>query len=209
MPTRNTCVADLELLGGHPSLDLANTMSPRTGHRPRDHLVRFADLVAWAARVGVVEPGEAEILREQAARSPVAAAETLAAAKDLREAIYGTFAAIADGRDAPEDAFSRLRHHVRRAQGRRDIVPLPSGGAAWRWDADATDLDRILWPLALGAADLLTDPERLGRIRECRGENCGWLFLDATKNRSRRWCSPRDCGNLDKVYRYRRRLRGA
>jgi len=63
-----------------------------------------------------------------------------------------------------------------------------------------------LWPLSRSAAELLTSAD-LAFIRECQGEDCGWLFLDTSRNRTRRWCDMRDCGNLAKVRRFRRRRR--
>jgi predicted RNA-binding Zn ribbon-like protein len=74
----------------------------------------------------------------------------------------------------------------------------------WQWDEDATDLDRVLWPIAQSAAELLTSPE-LARVRECAKEHCNWLFVDRSKNRSRRWCDMQECGNVAKVRRYRSR----
>ena len=62
----------------------------------------------------------------------------------------------------------------------------------------------MLWPVARSAADLLTSDD-LGRVRECAGERCNWLFIDRSKNHSRRWCDMQDCGNVAKVRRYRSR----
>jgi predicted RNA-binding Zn ribbon-like protein len=64
----------------------------------------------------------------------------------------------------------------------------------------------MLWPVVRSAAELLTSDE-LGRVRECAADNCAWLFLDRSKNRSRRWCDMAVCGNRDKVRRFRQRSR--
>ncbi len=86
---------------------------------------------------------------------------------------------------------------------------MPAGGGfAWEWDAGGDVLARPLWALARSAADLLTSP-RLSRVRECPGEDgCGWLFLDTSKNGSRRWCSMQGCGSRAKARRYAGRRRG-
>jgi predicted RNA-binding Zn ribbon-like protein len=92
--------------------------------------------------------------------------------------------------------LGRARAHERLTSGMR--------GIAWTWNAGGRDLDRILWPTVRSAADLLTSDE-LKRLRQCDGEDCRWLFLDTSKNRSRRWCEMADCGNRAKVRRFRRR----
>ena len=67
-------------------------------------------------------------------------------------------------------------------------------------------MEWVLWPIVQSAADLLTT-ESLDRVRLCKAEDCGCLFVDASKNRSRRWCAMSDCGNRAKVRRHRQRLR--
>jgi predicted RNA-binding Zn ribbon-like protein len=74
----------------------------------------------------------------------------------------------------------------------------------WTWAEGGDKLDQILWPVVRSAAEALTSGE-LERIRMCAGEHCGWLFIDRSKNRSRRWCDMQECGNVAKVRRYRRR----
>ena len=75
----------------------------------------------------------------------------------------------------------------------------------WTW-TDEDVLDRMLWPVVRSSAELLVEGD-LTRVRQCHGEQCGWLFVDMTKNRSRRWCDMGDCGNLAKVRRFRSRHR--
>lgn len=79
-------------------------------------------------------------------------------------------------------------------------------GFAWTWPEEAADLARPLWPVARSAAELLTSPD-LGRVHECLGDNCGWLFLDTSRNRRRTWCSMEGCGNRAKARRHYARRR--
>jgi predicted RNA-binding Zn ribbon-like protein len=75
-------------------------------------------------------------------------------------------------------------------------------GFAWTWpDEEELDLARLLWPVARSAAELLTSPDRQ-LVRECLGDNCGWLFLDTSKNHRRTWCSMQGCGNRAKARRH-------
>ncbi|MFN3981880.1 MAG: CGNR zinc finger domain-containing protein, partial [Caldilinea sp.] len=74
----------------------------------------------------------------------------------------------------------------------------------WGWQQDAGDLACVLWPIVWSAAELLTTGD-LARVRMCQHEHCGWIFIDRSKNRSRRWCDMTECGNVEKVRRYRRK----
>ena len=200
-------VMDLDLLAGSPSLDFANTVCARGDAIPRDMLGTYADLLAWCRRAGTLPSAEMDQFLRRATRFPAIAARRLAEAKRLREAVHAAFSAHAAGDDIPLQAFDCIRRHVRRAASRRTLAPAPDGGVGWAWESVIGHLDRPHWPLALDAACLLTDPERLHRIRVCAGPHCGWLFHDTTKNGSRRWCSAQDCGNRAKVRAYRQRQR--
>src|SRR5919112_4603831 len=82
-------------------------------------------------------------------------------------------------------------------------------GYSWGWEpwtGEGPPLGAPLWPIARSAAELLVSPWR-ERVRECPGEHCGWLFLDLTKNGSRRWCEMEVCGSRAKMQRYRDRQR--
>jgi predicted RNA-binding Zn ribbon-like protein len=79
-----------------------------------------------------------------------------------------------------------------------------AGGYDWVWDGRGDDLASPLWPILRSAADLLASPD-LARVRECDGEDCTWLFLDYSRNRSRRWCSMASCGNRAKARRHYQR----
>jgi predicted RNA-binding Zn ribbon-like protein len=123
-----------------------------------------------------------------------------------RETIYRIFAAIAQGR-SPAAADLADLHAARLAALGAARLTWRRGEAELSWPAPEHDLLRPVYPLALLAGDLLTSPD-LARLKQCGRHPCGWLFLDRTKNRSRRWCSSAECGNLTRVQRYRARRRG-
>jgi len=81
-------------------------------------------------------------------------------------------------------------------------------GFKWEWIGREASLDRMLWSIAHSGAEFLIKGD-LSRLRECGGEECGWLFEDTSRNRSRQWCHMQDCGNLAKVRRFRTRLRSS
>ncbi|HEX2091777.1 MAG TPA: CGNR zinc finger domain-containing protein, partial [Longimicrobiaceae bacterium] len=125
-------------------------------------------------------------------------------AVELREAIYGIFSTLAGGGEAPQEELEILNRELSRAMSRARITAA-GGQCDWAWQ-DTGELDRVLWPVARSAAQLLTSEDRV-RVKECAGDDCGWLYLDTSKNRSRRWCDMKDCGNRAKVRRHYHRHR--
>jgi predicted RNA-binding Zn ribbon-like protein len=204
---------DLSLVGGRPALDFVNTEG---GNRngPPERLGSYADLVAWSAYAGVVDEAVAKRLRAAGARAPGKAAAVFARAVDLREALYRIFGAVMDGAPVADEDRGVLDSELTAALGHRHLEPDSTGGASvpawvWRFDEgdDAAHLALPLWLLVTDAADLLGS-DRLDRVKECGGEDCTWLFLDESRNHSRRWCEMGECGNRAKARRYRRRHGG-
>ncbi|MGH9163294.1 MAG: CGNR zinc finger domain-containing protein [Vicinamibacteraceae bacterium] len=194
---------EFELTAGERCLDFANTV---TGpDRRRDLLPDYDALVAWSQRAGLVAPREAGLLRRGGARAPRTACAVLVRARRLRELVFRVFASVAVRRQvAPEDldelaAFVAAASRHRRLTGAVDHFE-------WRWTRDAPALDRMLWPIAQSAADLLTS-EHVSSVRECAAPTCAWLFLDQSRNQTRRWCDMKVCGNRAKVRRFHQRAR--
>jgi predicted RNA-binding Zn ribbon-like protein len=197
-------IAVLELHGGHLALDFANTLEgPRDGHG-EDLLRAPIDLAAWAHRAGALDEVAAARLGLNAARHPRRAAAALTRARTLRELVYGTFAPIAAGGHPDPDALARLHHAHLETLTHGRLEPARGVAApafAWRWDSDAA-LDRALWPVIVAAVDLLRSHD-LGLLKAC--PDCRLLFLDRSRNHSRRWCSMAGCGSRAKMRRYRSR----
>ena len=99
-----------------------------------------------------------------------------------------------------KQALDALNEEVSNALAHGRLAPTGEG-FGWIWPGFADEPESLLWPVAKSAADLLTS-ERLARVRECAGGTCGWLFIDTSKNHSRRWCDMRDCGNVAKAKRH-------
>ena len=194
----------MDLIGGLVCLDFANTVGPRRSRPGRssvDHLGEFADLVDWSERAGTIGDNRARLLRRRAERNPVEAAEALARAVALREAIHTVFAAIADGDDPPAGALADVQRAYAEAMANAELVPTAEG-LGWSWAANA-DLGCLVRPIARSAAEAALTAD-FGRIRRCPGHegSCGWLFYDTSKNGLRRWCSMRACGSWEKNRRH-------
>ncbi|MGD8793261.1 MAG: ABATE domain-containing protein [Anaerolineae bacterium] len=195
----------LALLGGRTSLDFANTVDWHASDEPVEYLTSYAALLAWGQHTGILEERQVERLLEEAGRRPREAAAMHERAVVLREAIYRIFAAISSGSAAADDDLAVLNAELSRTLACSRIVPS-GGGYTWDWIGQEAALDRVLWPVVRDAADLLTS-EDLARVGQCADDRCGWLFLDTSRNHSRRWCSMEDCGNRAKARRYYRRSR--
>jgi predicted RNA-binding Zn ribbon-like protein len=195
----------LPLAGGVLCLDFTNTASGRGTDHHIEHLRCFDHLLAWAGHVGLADQEQRQRLQAAAARLPRRAQQVVEQAHRLREAIYDLFrAAIAVG-EPPARALAELNLTLARGMAAAVIAPT-SDGFVWDWPDRGTTPEGLLWPIARSAAELLTGP-RLGRVKPCPGHNCGWLFLDQTRNGGRRWCEMEVCGSRAKMRRYHQRRR--
>ncbi|GIK87491.1 MAG: hypothetical protein BroJett026_29720 [Betaproteobacteria bacterium] len=198
-----------ETAPGQPlCVSLCNTRHWRNSAAPKEVLTGYDKVVDWAVATAICTPAEGERLAGEAAAHPhVAAAEwrrTLA----LREAIAAVLAAHARHRAVPADAqaevdtaFREAMAHLALSVADRRLVPsVPDGREG---------LEAPRWQAALSAVALLVSPAR-ARVRECADDRgCGWLFVDTTRNGSRRFCFGNECANRARQARYRARHRHA
>lgn len=189
-------------------LDFANSVDDRTTGHVVDHLASYAHLVRWSWHAWILTDAERDQLLAAGEGDPVEAAPIFARAIELREAIYRVFAANAAG-DAPsQDDLATIQHaHLTALSHAR----LLRQGGHYEWIGnDEPALDRMLWPIAMSAVELLTS-DRLARVKQCPGcDDCAWLFLDTSKNGTRRWCTMDGCGSRAKMRRqYARRKEAA
>jgi predicted RNA-binding Zn ribbon-like protein len=196
-----------DLSGGAPCLDFANTVSWRKAPQQlNDHLRNYGDLVAFAEQSTMLSAQQAGRLRAQARSRGSAAQRTWQKAIAYRETLYHTFTALAGGKlPAPND-LQKVNDFAVDALGHRRLGRA-DGRYRWEWQWNEDPLGSILWPVAQSAADLLIAPE-LTEVRMCEAPDCAWLFLDHSRNRSRRWCDMKVCGNRQKARRHYRRAHG-
>jgi len=207
----------MKFIGGSLCLDFVNTVAARAGvgratrsralggSIGRDKLADYRDLVLWSRLAGLLSEHEAEVLAKRARASPSEAAAVFSRGRKLREAIYRIFRSALEGVRPASSDMELLNRELSRTRAAEHLVARKQG-FAWESHDSADALDRMLGPVARSAAELLTSAA-LEDTRECGGEECGWLFLDTSRGRKRRWCDMRDCGNLAKVRRFRERRR--
>jgi len=187
-------------LGGDSSIDFVNTVDDRLGEAPVDRLTTYETLLEWLEGAKLARKRTIASLRDAAAEDPARAERALRSARRLRRALYRTFLAAASG-GSPDDADLRTITTLGRAAATRTGL-RPSGETfTWTLDEEGTlDLAWPIWKIAELAVRLLTS-DALAHVRQCADPTCGWLFLDRSRNHSRRWCDMRSCGNRAKARR--------
>ena len=206
MPHAHESEADypFDLSGGILCLDFVNTISRRkVAERSIDHLGSYDDLVAFAEQSKVLPPLQADQLRAQAKGHSREADGTLRKAISYREDLYRALSVLAEGKPAASGDVQAISDFAIDALSHRRLS-RSDGHYRWEWDWNKKPLASILWPIAKSAADLLTSSD-LAKVRMCEADDCAWLFLDKSRNRSRRWCDMKVCGNREKARRHYRR----
>jgi predicted RNA-binding Zn ribbon-like protein len=188
---RPPTAAVMRLDGGHPALELVNTIYGQVdGPVEADVLATPEDLVTLARRLGLAGP--------DTPASPAALADVRA----LRDAVDDLLRARLANRPAPRRALAELEAAVRAAV---EAARLGPGDHALAWSWPPGDARSPVHRFAHAALELLTNEAELARLHQCAG--CRWLFLDHSRGAGRRWCSMADCGTEAKKRRYVQRRR--
>lgn len=201
-----------KFVGGRLCLDFINSVGGRLQQKVKglmvfsireERLGGYEELVGWSREAGSLKEADAKRLILLGNQLPREAKSTFGRAMALRESLFRIFNHAIWGWEPPEPDIKALNHECALARGRQSLIYSDSK-FTWELEADNEAIDCMIWPIALSAAELLSS-EELSRVRQCPGADCGWLFLDTSKNHSRQWCDMKDCGNLAKVRRYRER----
>lgn len=195
----------LDLLGGRLCLDFVNTVDWRGREAPQELLNSYQDLLLWARHTGILSRREAKLLSEKADGMPREARAVAEKARRLREVLFRLFSSYAEGIAVSTEDLSAFNNALSRTMAKSRIVEIEDG---FLWDiiGRKDDLDWILNPVIRSAAELLIARD-IERVKSCADRECGWLFLDVSRNRSRRWCDMSDCGNRAKASRFYKKKR--
>ena len=192
-----------KFVAGSLGLDFLNTVGGWIpSGRKRDYsdyilaekLETYRDLVEWARLAGILSPSEAHT---------IALCENNAVLKRavaLRASLYRTAKSLFEGWPPPQADLDRLNQEIATAEAHRRLT-FSHGKLIRTWDEPKAP-DHMLWSVVESAAKLLTSQEAAS-VRQCPGSECGWFFLDTSRNRARRWCQMQICGNRAKVKRFR------
>lgn len=185
-------------------LDFANTVDWHASPEPQDRLAGYSDLLAWGEAAGELSASRVKKLGQLSRQGPDEAQAAFKKSVRLREAIYRIFSSLATDNQASTKDIVILNEVLGESLAHLRVTPS-SISFMWEWDDESEALDQVLWPVARSAAELLTS-ETLDRVRQCADDRgCGYLFVDMSRNRSRRWCSMESCGNRAKARRHYRR----
>lgn len=188
-------------------LDFANTVDWHASAHPIELLHHYRDLIQWCLQHEILSNNRAEALQGHAERIPELADQIYREALVLREAIYAVFSAYVHLKPVDEADLVILNRAIGESFNNLRIC-RGEVGFVWDWVEDESQAESLLWPIIHSAASLLTTPHLLERVGQCADERgCGWLFLDLSKNHSRRWCDIKDCGNVAKQRRHYRKGR--
>lgn len=176
-------------IAGHLALDFCNTAGEHRAARPDELLRDWESFLRWATQVGLIgPPSYFELMRHP---------EPLDQIILLREAIYRIGLAVAGAGRTSRADLDIIR---RCANVPRPEIALNGNTGQWR-PAPSHASKQICGLLAAEALSLFCSP-RAARIGVCEGGNCGWLFLDESRGKKRRWCDMNDCGSRAKARRY-------
>jgi predicted RNA-binding Zn ribbon-like protein len=190
-------------VGGDPAIDLVNTVDWTSRGLMEDRLSDYERLAQWAEGAGLVVPRLAAHFRREASARPDAAAKAVREAIRVRWVLRQLFAALARGESlarlpATDDLNALLTQSLSHLQLAGMPHPTEDGAALqWSWRDAASRLDSLIWPVVRSAAELLVSDEA-SRVHECGGVDCGWMYVDRSRNGLRRWCEMESCGTREK-----------
>ena len=188
-----------DLVGGDLAVDFVNTVTARDSE-PSDWVDGYGALIGWARLTGGFSKKELAQLDELARREPAKALAALGRCKALREALCSVLYAIIEGR-APKAPDLATVDDVRLAAAKAAKLVAKDGRLRTEWSVERSGLDLMAYVVVVHAIELLKDA-RLDRLRLCDGSDCGWVFIDTSKNGRRRWCDMATCGNTAKARRH-------
>jgi len=194
-------------IGGALCLDFTNTVSNHRATHPGEKLGSFQDLITWCRQAGILDESASVEMLRQGTMVPAQGERLLHVAVHFRDALYRAFCDVSEERQPSKSDLDVINSLLARTP-----ITLQIGAERERLVCFRTgctlDEARLLGPVAWSAAELLGSGDSLTKVRQCAGDECGWLFLDLTKNHSRRWCDMNDCGSRAKAKRYYRKKTG-
>jgi predicted RNA-binding Zn ribbon-like protein len=177
-------------------LEFSNT----AGINMSEQLPDYQALLDWALNMGILNDLQAETQRQWSLAHPAKAGAIHKRAHKLRNAVFGLFAALNAKEPVAQKDMEALNSELAAALGSMQVQRTPDG-FIYTWPQCGQAPDYILWQVARSASELLVSKDH-ARVKVCASERCNWLFFDTSKNRSRRWCDMKVCGNREKARRH-------
>jgi predicted RNA-binding Zn ribbon-like protein len=196
----HTATPPFQLVAGHSVLDLVNTLDWRFRETGAEELLKeYEDLLRFGEESNMLSIRQARHLRRTVnARSGT---RILQSARELREALAQVFYEILEQRSPSATSLETLQSFFQQSRDRQKLR-WNNPTIDWSWSGNEDEPALPLWILSAAASDLITS-ETMQRLRACDSPECRWLFLDTSKNHTRRWCDMKICGNRMKARRFK------
>jgi len=194
----NQDIFEIRLDGGNLSLNFVNTIHDRYEEPFKDYLHHYLDLITWANFADAINSAQKKKLLQMSQENQGGAKLVYKESIQLREAIYGYIVSFLNQDEIPPPNLQLINQWLSRAFSNLELNRVDRD-CVLDWKAENFGLESVLWPIIKSFADLITSDAR-NRIKLC--SNCGWVFVDNSKNNSRRWCSMETCGNRLKARRH-------
>jgi predicted RNA-binding Zn ribbon-like protein len=189
-----------QLIAGDPALDLVNSLDWRFRESgPEERITTYQDLLGFCEQSGLLNPKQLRILRRAA--TPYAGSHVVEEMRGLREALSDLLYSGLDGRNSSAASLKTLERFFREAREQTRLV-RDGSRLKWDWFGAETKPEFPVWLLTRAASRLLLS-ENVRQVRACANPECRWLFMDTSKNHTRRWCDMKLCGNRMKARRYK------
>lgn len=195
---KNRTIDTLPLDGGWLCLDFINTVHDYTEEHPFDYLTNYDDLLDWSEKVKILTPSLRKELASYAHKNQEQAENTHAYLTEARKVLYELFFAIAQNKIPDENTQANFNSLLAETMSHLQLNIVQFYDVQTQWQQH-NNLRYPFYPIIKSAYDLLTS-DLLERVKKCG--SCGWLFLDKSKNKSRKWCSMETCGSNVKAKRY-------
>jgi predicted RNA-binding Zn ribbon-like protein len=199
----NRQIPEIRLDGGNLSLDFVNTIHDRYEEPLEDYLHNYLDLITWANFADAINSSQKKRLLHLSRKNQGEADRVYKDSVQLREAVYQCVVNLISRDEVPPVNMQVINQWLSKAFSSLELTQSDNDFAL-DWKAENFGLESVLWPIIRSFADLVTSDDR-DRIKQC--SNCGWVFVDRSKNKSRRWCSMETCGNRVKAQRYANKTR--
>lgn len=192
-------IETLELDGGSLCLDFVNNVRNRLEHPLYEFITNPSAWLRWVHRVSLVDSSEEERLKIYISQHPVKAQQELKRIIKVRELLYRIFRSLANKEIPTTQDIKVFNKELSQSFRNISIDITEDLNIKENWNDESYNLLFTLHPLMKSAYELLIS-ETLNRLKEC--DHCGWIYLDRSKNNSRRWCNMKTCGNTEKTKKY-------
>ena len=190
--------------GGDICFDFINTVNTRRKGVDFEYLSSYDTFLDWCEKTALCTTKQRRQLKKYAQQHSMEKAKSLESVIRLRETLYALFSEIASKQTVGETILHSFNTYLHTCFKQIEIK-VQNGKFSLAYKKIDENLLFPTWPIIYAAYKMLLS-DQLDRVKECY--NCGWIFLDQTKNGQRKWCNPSTCGSVEKSRRYyeRRKL---